>query len=130
MIKQTEEERKLAKKQWRKNNPDKEREYCRKYYAKNKKQRYEDGRKRFLMNKFGITIEEYNNLFEKQKGCCAICGIHQNKLDKKLAVDHGHETGEIRGLLCTRCNLLLGNVNDDISILINSIQYLNDCKTK
>ena len=51
---------------------------------------------------------EYNEMFRKQKGCCAICGTHQTKLTKQLAVDHCHKSGKNRGLLCTTCNTHLG----------------------
>lgn len=56
---------------------------------------------------YGITLKEYDVLFEMQKGLCAICG-HPERDKRKLAVDHNHETGEIRGLLCVVCNTNLG----------------------
>lgn len=57
---------------------------------------------------YSITAQEYNFLFEKQQGCCDICGTHQTELKRRLAVDHCHTTGSIRGLLCTSCNTHLG----------------------
>src|SRR4029077_14260982 len=60
----------------------------------------------YLRNQFGISIEEYNKLFISQKGCCDICGLHQNKVKQALCVDHNHITKEVRGLLCKRCNLM------------------------
>ena len=64
-----------------------------------------DGRDKYLRKRFGITLENYEQLLDKQRGLCAICG---NKPDnRRLAVDHNHNTGEIRGLLCDYCNNVL-----------------------
>lgn len=90
-------------------------------------------RKLILKNVYGITVEKYNEMFNEQNGCCAICGEHQTSLKKSLAVDHCHTSGEVRGLLCTNCNLLLGYATDDTKVLSNAINYLtlerkNKCK--
>lgn len=82
-------------------------------------------RKKWYRVKYGITIEEYNRLFEEQKGCCSICGTHQTELAKGLAVDHCHNTSKVRGLLCIHCNLLLGYAKDRLDILSSAIRYLN-----
>jgi hypothetical protein len=58
--------------------------------------------------RFGISLEEYNQMFADQQGCCAICGKHQSEFKRRFAVDHNHETGKIRGLLCLSCNTHLG----------------------
>ncbi|MBU2051427.1 MAG: endonuclease VII domain-containing protein [Gammaproteobacteria bacterium] len=68
----------------------------------------EKNRRNTVLKRGGITLEEYNQMFAKQNGCCAICGKHQSELKNRLAIDHNHETGEIRGLLCTSCNITLG----------------------
>ena len=60
-----------------------------------------------LFNTYGITLDDYNAMFEKQKGCCAICGKHQTELSHVLYVEHNHSTGNIRGLTCSRCNKLI-----------------------
>ncbi|KKM25050.1 hypothetical protein LCGC14_1598870 [marine sediment metagenome] len=62
-----------------------------------------------LRTNYGMTIEEYSRMFEAQQGCCVICGLHQSELDMSLVVDHDHETGRIRGLLCRNCNCRLGH---------------------
>lgn len=74
---------------------------------------------------YGITVDEYYNLLEEQDGKCAIC---QNKPKKqRLAVDHDHKTGLIRGLLCTRCNhKLLGSAKDNIEVLKRAVSYLEN----
>lgn len=63
-------------------------------------------------------------MFLNQNGQCKICGIHQSSLKENLTVDHDHSTGKVRGLLCRKCNLLLGNAKDEPSILQRAIVYL------
>jgi len=65
----------------------------------------ECGRKSDLKCKFGVTPEQHNKLFKKQKGCCAICKRLQSDSKRKFAVDHDHQTGNVRGLLCLSCNV-------------------------
>lgn len=77
-----------------------------------------------LKRKFGITIEDYNQMFDDQEGCCAICGKHQSEFKTVFAVDHDHETCEVRGLLCSKCNIGIGNLQDNIIILEKAIKYL------
>lgn len=60
-----------------------------------------------LMRKYGLTIEQWQEMFSKQNGCCKICGKHQSQFKSTLCVDHNHITGEVRGLLCPSCNHLL-----------------------
>jgi hypothetical protein len=77
-----------------------------------------------LKTTYGINIETYNKMFTDQNGCCKICKIHQTDLNKNLAVDHSHTTGQVRGLLCPKCNTGIGLLQEDISILAESIKYL------
>jgi hypothetical protein len=72
---------------------------------------------------YGITQEEYDKLNALQNGLCAICG-KENVKGKSLGVDHDHITGEIRGLLCQKCNLALGNFEDNIEFVKRAISYL------
>ena len=79
--------------------------------------------------KYGITLNEYEQMFQQQLGLCAICHKPETKLSIKgnqslLAVDHCHTTGKIRGLLCRNCNLLLGHAKDSEDILLNAVAYL------
>lgn len=71
-----------------------------------------------------ISNEEYAEKFNLQKGKCAICGRHQNEINKALGTDHNHTTGKFRGLLCNNCNLALGNLRDNIELLKAAIVYL------
>ncbi len=79
-----------------------------------------------LRKRYGISVEEYQALFEKQKGRCAICGMHALEFTRALNVDHSHKTGKVRGLLCHKCNRGLGLFNDDSEKLINAVEYLNE----
>lgn len=78
-----------------------------------------------LKNKFGITIEQYDELFEIQKGNFAICERHQSEFSRRLAVDHCHHTNHIRGLLCASCNSGIGKLQDDIRIVGAALAYLH-----
>ena len=72
-------------------------------------------------HKYGITDEEYDSLLIKQVARCAICNEHV-----KLCVDHDHNTGKVRGLLCNTCNAGLGMFKDSIRLLAGAIVYLQD----
>jgi hypothetical protein len=72
---------------------------------------------------YGITVEKYDALLQEQGGHCACCPEVHNG-GKRLFVDHDHETGQIRGLLCARCNLTLGTAGDCVYRLLSLIGYL------
>lgn len=78
---------------------------------------------------YGITLEQYNQMLKDQNGVCAICkqpetAIHQNGKIKRLAVDHNHKTGQVRGLACDNCNHGIGFFKENKKILLNAINYL------
>lgn len=77
-----------------------------------------------LKRNYGITLQEHQQMFENQNGVCAICKNPGDGRWKKLCVDHCHTTGKVRGLLCKRCNIALGEVGDNISTLQKMIEYL------
>jgi len=80
----------------------------------------------WLIKKYGITLSEYDEILESQGGVCAICGSDdpQGK-GARFHVDHCHETGEVRGLLCHFCNIGLGHFKDSREALQSAINYLN-----
>ncbi len=84
--------------------------------------------RKYHLKRYGLTVESYNSLFLKQNGCCAGCNLHQSEFNRNFAVDHCHTTGKVRGLLCVACNLVIGHAQDDTSILLNLIKYLNNHK--
>lgn len=79
-----------------------------------------------LKHNFGISMTEWNTMFDSQQGKCAICFRHQSELNKNLRVDHNHQTGVIRGLLCATCNSGIGMLQDNAEILQNAYNYLNN----
>lgn len=82
----------------------------------------EQKRSQHFRYKYNITLEGYDIMFEKQNGVCGICGLPQ--IGKRLAVDHSHSTGEIRGLLCDMCNKGLGLFYDNTENLKKAIEYM------
>ncbi len=79
-------------------------------------------------SKYNITLEEYDRLFQQQRGTCAICRKKETAKNeygvRRLAVDHCHATGKIRGLLCDNCNRGIGHFKDDPLRLIKAAEYL------
>lgn len=78
---------------------------------------------------YGISLVQYNELFLKQSGKCAICKRHASEFKKALAVDHNHETGMVRALLCTNCNTALGKFQESPALLKMAIEYLEQYLT-
>ena len=75
---------------------------------------------------YGVTNEEYIALLDSQQGCCAICESPKPSSGryKHFCVDHDHNTGRIRGLLCMNCNITLGRLRDDPEVLRKAADYL------
>lgn len=86
------------------------------------------------LKRYGLDLDGYNALRDKQKYCCVVCNKHENDVSQgraktpatALHVDHDHVTGKVRGLLCTNCNIILGKCYDDAKILKQAIKYLKD----
>ncbi len=116
------EKRRLNFKKWEEENTEHRKQYLKEY-----EQRPEAKSKR-LERIFGITLFDYNEILKKQNNCCYICYKHKNEFNKRLAVDHDHKTGEVRGLLCMRCNSSLGGFEDNVDFLKRAIEYLRRSK--
>ena len=84
-------------------------------------------RKASLLNKYGLTTEDYNKMLDQQNGVCKICK-QVCITNEVLSVDHCHTTGKIRGLLCMKCNSALGYFKDNIETLKSAIKYLENCE--
>lgn len=116
---------------WNKENRERYNDNWRRYYKRNAKKRRQHSND--LKKLYGITVEDYEKMLEKQNGGCAICGKSETAKSpvddsvKRLAVDHNHITGVVRGLLCSTCNNGLGCFKDNISLMKGAIEYL--CKT-
>jgi hypothetical protein len=132
MIKTTEEKKQNRRKQYLKHKEkvlkqyaeyrDKNRELLREKQRKFNKENPIKRKNSMLKYKYGITLIDYNKMFEQQKGKCAICKRHQNNLTRTLSVDHNHKTNQVRALLCVTCNT-------DVSVVENRLKemlkYLN-----
>lgn len=119
--------------------PQKQRENSLKNYYKNREKRLEQQKvyreenaeyfakykKNWEFQKvYGITIEDRDLMFIEQDGCCKICKKHEDEVSRSLHIDHCHATGRVRGLLCFKCNSLIGMAQDNVEILVNAINYL------
>ncbi len=102
---------------WRAANPEKHAECGRRYREKNREK--ERARKR--EHRYGITAEQYIALLAEQNGMCA---IGKETCTGELHVDHCHTSGNVRGLVCRSCNLMLGNAQDNPAILLSAAEYL------
>ena len=102
-------------------NKEKIKKYITNYNKENGYKSQKEYQKIHHYDKYGITVDEYHIMYNKQSGCCFICGEHH----ALLCVDHCHSTSTIRGLLCYRCNVMLGLAHDDIDLLYKVISYLN-----
>ena len=76
----------------------------------------------FKLREYGLTPKDYDRILEEQNGLCATCEKHPG--DRNLDVDHCHETGRVRGLLCNNCNRALGYAKDDPKVLRRMAEYL------
>lgn len=81
----------------------------------------EGERERHLIRKYGVTLTDYNAMFKAQGGACAVCRRTQ---ERAFDVDHCHETGRVRGLLCTGCNRMIGHAGDRPATLRAAADYL------
>lgn len=78
---------------------------------------------RHILVTYGITADEYQRIYEYQHGCCALCR-RATGATRRLAVDHCHSTGRVRGLLCKYCNRLLGFARDSVAFFQRCAAYL------
>ena len=134
---QTKEERKKKRQQYYIDNAEKIKEHRQQYYIDNKenilekckqyqKDNVEKNKEYQKQYRYNVTQEQYNQIFDKQNGCCAICKKHQSEFKKALDIDHNHTTGKIRGLLCMKCNRGLGYFDDNTNKLDNASSYLKN----
>lgn len=88
------------------------------------------------LKKYGLTQDDYRQMLAKQKGACAICGNPETALKVSsegtlhLAVDHNHTTGEVRELLCRKCNLGISVFEENVEYIANAISYIEKHKAK
>lgn len=90
------------------------------HYRDKAKAKRVNARKLYLMKAYGITQEDYEQMLDAQSNQCAICGVYR----AKLAIDHDHKTGKVRGLLCRKCNRGLGYFKDNAEGIQRALDYL------
>jgi len=101
---------------------------CRNEYMNGvyKEKTYNTKRKHLLKKNYGMTLEDYNKMWTEQSGKCAICNKHEQELGNVLFVDHCHNTGKVRGLLCRNCNTGIGLLQEDLNIILSAAKYLEN----
>jgi hypothetical protein len=103
-------------------------EYYHLYYEKTKHLASKVKRQCYLRLKYNLSVEEYNRMLEAQNGVCAICGKNETRICKgskcNLSVDHNHETGKIRALLCSNCNVMLAKCEENLEWLDKIKNYI------
>jgi len=77
-----------------------------------------------LVKRYSLTLDEYNALLAGQNHKCAICGKDPDRETRRFCVDHDHQTGKVRGLLCNKCNVGLANFTDNPGTLRAAAHYL------
>lgn len=109
---------------WCQNHPESCKRWRTNYYQNNKQKEKNRSRNKHLISKYNITLEHFTNLLKLHNNKCSICNI---EFSEKIypCIDHNHETGKIRGILCSKCNTALGFFKDSRDLLKKAVGYLN-----
>jgi hypothetical protein len=121
-------------KEYNKKNKDRIKNKAKEYYEKNKdniknyreknKDRIKEQRREYCIKKYNISKRDYDNILLYQNNKCAICHDELNKSIRSPPVDHCHNSGKVRGILCHKCNTGLGFFKENPEILESAIRYL------
>ena len=115
---------KTVNKAWAVRNPDKVRARVRTYHRKHRAERSDYAKWRRLQNKYSLTKDQYTVMLAHQEHRCAICdGSLVNQ--PRVSVDHNHDTGKVRGILCNTCNRGIGLLKDNPAVLTRAAQYVS-----
>lgn len=124
------EDRLASKKRYRERYPEKITLAHQRYRASDPKKTAMSERRRRLKAKYGITEEQYNEILRNQHGCCAVCKRPATDFKNRLAVEHDHTTGRIRGLACFQCNKFVIGRHRDGALLRAAADYLDSPGTE
>jgi len=105
-------------------NKARKKENARKSYLRNREKILERNRTRNISRRYGLPVGAFEEMLARQGGRCRICGMKPKK--RRLHIDHDHDSGAVRGLLCQRCNHMLGNAKDNPAILRMGALYLEE----
>ncbi len=109
---------KKTRARWARENPEKRRIINQRW-----RQKHPDHWRRLSLSKYGLEPEDYDAMLEQQGGLCAICK-RECVTGRALHVDHDHNTGRVRGLLCHKCNSGLGQFGDSLDVIRSALTYL------
>lgn len=98
---------------------------CATHWRAFKKASSKRGHERMVIKTYGLSVGEYDQRYQAQGGRCAICQVATGA-SKRLAVDHNHKTGAVRGLLCGKCNRFIGHLRDSADAFLRAYKYLRD----
>lgn len=111
---------------WRARNPERNKATQRAAYHRNRAKANTMTRNSVLKRQYGITLEDYYNILQRQSGKCAMRSCSRRPIKHEFPVDHDHNTGLIRGILCHRHNLGLGQFGDSLDELLDAVYYLEE----
>ena len=120
--------------EWRNRQSPEKKKQLAQHYKKWLKEQSTDKQLDYNLKRYGISLEIYEQMLKEQNNVCKICKQSEDRIDnrtkkpRRLAVDHCHDTGKVRGLLCGYCNSALGMTNDNIEVLQEMIKYIQESK--
>lgn len=118
----TQEAKKAKRKAYYQANKTKIKAAVKQRFISNHETNKEKARWSIIKHKYGITKQQWYAIHDQQKQCCKICQRHESEFQYKLVVDHCHKTGKIRGLLCNKCNLVMGTIDNPV-LLEAALEY-------
>lgn len=107
----------IENKKWREANPERRKNSYKSWASRNP-----ELIRNYTVKRYGITSADYQIMFDSQNGKCYICGNTEE--NKRLAVDHCHDSNKIRKLLCSHCNQGLGHFRDNEDLMFKAIEYI------
>ncbi len=110
--------------EWQKQHSEYENRKSRQWRQDNRERFAATSRNSILKRKYGITDAQFNEILAAQNYVCAVCKRDEPRANSKLAVDHCHATGKVRGLLCTKCNTAIGLLDDSPGLAMELLNYM------
>lgn len=98
--------------------------YHKRYYLANKPQFQENNKKRHLLTKYGLTVDQWQEMFDRQNRCCAACLSDSPQHRSGWQTDHCHQSGAVRGILCAPCNATIGHAKECSDRLERLAKYI------